>query len=565
MVSYLRALLSIGLMLLSPAISAAQISVSVDRNPVALNESFQLVYLARESVDDDPDFSPLEDTLDILNRSQSNNISYINGEYDNSKSWTLTVMAKTAGSFELPAISFGSDLSERLKLTVTEVSQTNPQQSGFFSRLKADQESLYSQQQLVVTQQMLSDQNLSAFAMSELEFNLDVVVEPLSDETKYQTQINGKPYLVIEKRFAVFPQQAGRLVISPALAEARLGNSRLSFFDAFPNRGKIVRARSNTIEVEVKDIPANAGVKPWLPASDLTINEQWQDEVPRFVQGEPITRTLSVKAEGLTAAQIPVLPDIAIDGLKQYPDQPLLNDVRNGDGMTGFRVEKVALVPTRPGTLILPAVRIPWWNIRTGKREEAVVPSRTVDVIAAEPIAESVSVQPLPVLPQALESEQQAPAKNPTAGQDSLSRNWRWVAGLLGLGWALTAVGWIVSTVRRRSKKTSPMPDNKPTTLKANIKAVEKACRDQDRLQCRQALQAWARGLFGDSRVTLADSRSDLTPELAEQISRLDTSLYSGASSEVDFKLIIEQVKHLSQRNGQSRGSRFSTLEPLYR
>lgn len=565
MVNSIRTLLLIGLLLQSPAILAAQISVSVDRNPVALNESFQLVYLARESVDDDPDFSPLEDVLDIVNRSQSSNISYINGEYNNSKTWTLTVMAKRVGSFELPAISFGSDVSDHLKLTVTEASQPSQQQSGFFSRLKVDQESLYSQQQLVITQQMLSDQNISAFAMGELEFNLDVVVEPLSDETKYQTQINGKPYLVIEKRFAVFPQQAGSLNISPALAEARLGNSRLSLFDAFPNRGKIVRARSNAAEIEVRDIPANAGVNPWLPASELSLNEQWQDETPRFVQGEPITRTLSVKAEGLTAAQIPVLPDIAINGLKQYPDQPLLNDVRNGDGMTGYRVEKVALVPTRPGKLVLPAIRIPWWNTRTGQREEAVIPSRTIEVVAAVPTTNSAPIQPVPVLPETVQSEQQGPAITVEAINEKPSQNWMWLAAFLGLGWALTILGWIVSGVRGNPEKSSQPVENKSTSLKAHIKAVDKACRKQDRVQCRKALQAWARVFFGDTRLTLAESRADLPAELAEQITRLDASLYSTVSSEVDLKLIIAQVRRQSEQSWQSPADNSSTLEPLYR
>ena len=565
MVSGIRALILMGLMLLSPTIWAAQISVSVDRNPVALNESFQLVYLARESVDDDPDFSPLEDVLDILNRSQSSNISYINGEYNNSKTWTLTVMAKRAGSFMLPAISFGSDLSASLNLKVTEASQSSPQQEGFFTRLKIDRESIYNQQQLVITQQMLSDQNISAFALGDLEFNMDVVVEPISDETKYQTQINGKPYLVIEKRFAVFPQQAGKLIVSPALAEARLGRSQLSLFDAFPNRGKVVRARSNAVEIEVKDIPANAGVNPWLPAAELTVNEQWQDGVPRFVQGEPITRTLSVKAEGLTAAQIPVLPDIRIDGLKQYPDQPLLNDVRNGDGMTGFRIEKVALVPTRPGQLTLPAIRIPWWNTRTGKREEAVVPSRTVEVVAAEPIAENASVQSAPILPQTVTPEPPAPANTTIAENDRLSENWMWVAVFLGLGWVLTAGGWFISVVRRKPQQVIQLPENKPTSLKLQIKAVEKACRNQDKLQCRQALLVWAEMLFGGPAKTLAERRASFSPELSEQISNLDAALYSGTKSEIDFKLIAEQVKRLSQQPDQSRASNHSTLEPLYR
>ena len=37
---------------------AAEIQVAVDRNPVSINDSFQLVFTTSTTPDDDPDFSP---------------------------------------------------------------------------------------------------------------------------------------------------------------------------------------------------------------------------------------------------------------------------------------------------------------------------------------------------------------------------------------------------------------------------------------------------------------------------------------------------------------------------
>ena len=69
----------------------AAINVTIDRNLVRLNESFQLVFEADSSPDQDPDFSGLEQYFVVLNQSQSNNISIINGEYKRNIKWVLQV------------------------------------------------------------------------------------------------------------------------------------------------------------------------------------------------------------------------------------------------------------------------------------------------------------------------------------------------------------------------------------------------------------------------------------------------------------------------------------------
>ena len=55
--------------LMSSNTYAADIRVSVDRNPVSVDESFQITFTASQSPDDDPDFSPLEQDFNIINQS----------------------------------------------------------------------------------------------------------------------------------------------------------------------------------------------------------------------------------------------------------------------------------------------------------------------------------------------------------------------------------------------------------------------------------------------------------------------------------------------------------------
>ena len=90
----------------------------LDRNPVAVNESFTSPSTRRAASDGEPDFSPLETCFDILNQSQSSRVQIVNGRMDSTKQWQLTLMARDAGRYTLPAIEFGKDRSNPLELEV---------------------------------------------------------------------------------------------------------------------------------------------------------------------------------------------------------------------------------------------------------------------------------------------------------------------------------------------------------------------------------------------------------------------------------------------------------------
>jgi len=68
------------LVLVSGLANAAQIGVGVDRNPVNQDESFTLIFRATGSVDDDPDFLPLETDFEVLSQQKKQQMSWVNGE-----------------------------------------------------------------------------------------------------------------------------------------------------------------------------------------------------------------------------------------------------------------------------------------------------------------------------------------------------------------------------------------------------------------------------------------------------------------------------------------------------
>jgi len=557
---FLRTMVALLLMLVSLDLLAVDITVRSDRNPVALNETFHLVYEASGRLDGDPDFSVLEPLVDILGRSQGTNISIVNGRYSKKATWTLTVMPKRKGELLLPPVPFGKDRSDSLRLKVTAAPSAVNADQALFSRIEAEPENPYVQQQVIVHQRLYSAKRINAYGFDDLEVEGgDAVIEPLGEDRQYRQSIGGQDYIVVDRAYAVFAQQPGRLRIKPALAEARSGRSggfRLDpfsdpFGDPFSSRGQTLRTRANGLTLEVRPVPADADVNPWLPATALELQASWPEDPPRLVQGEPVTLTLSLKAEGLTAAQLPEirLPDI--DGVKQYPDQALLNDVKNDSGITGYRVQKIALIPTRAGELRLPAIELAWWNLRENRREVARIPARTLQIApaaagtaTANPAPPAVAAPPQTAAPTPAAAPENANAPEtpaaPAAGY------WPWVSLILACGWALTALLWWWS---RRGQRTPPVQpaQNRIARAERELARLREACAARDDAACRRHLLAWGQALFGEEFHLAGDALAYLPEALAEQTRRLDARLYGGAGEAVDHDRIAEQAKALTR------------------
>ncbi|MGD2171241.1 MAG: BatD family protein [Gammaproteobacteria bacterium] len=493
----------------------ADIDVSVDRNPVQLNETFQLVFELDESPDRNPDFSALQNDFLVLGNNRSSSISIINGDYRRSVKWTLQLMAKEAGEFEIPAIRFDDKFSKPVKITVKPASPASLPDDKLALEMRVDRTEAYVQSQIILTLRLLSAVDISAYQFGDVAIdNLDTVAEPLGDVRQYQTRVGDKAYLVLEKRFALFPQQTGKLEVSPILAEVRLPSRKA--YDPFQTSGEVRRLRSSAVSVEVKPIPAEYNAAYWLPAHKLELRENWQGDPDKLVAGEPVTRSLTLVADGLTAAQLPELPLEDVDGVKQYPDQPLLENRRSGDGIRGVREQKVALIPGNGGRYLLPAIELPWWNLDTGRTEIARLPAREIVVQGAP---ETVSTAP-PDAGKAAEESAAAPAPAPGG-----NRLWPWLSLVLACGWALSAIYWWFGSRRAPAGRGAAA---EPTSLRRARRDLERACARNDALAAREALLAWGRALLAPREVSNLHRLCELLgAPLARQVDELNRCRYA--------------------------------------
>ena len=491
---------------------AAEVQVSIDRNPVQVNESFQLVFSLDADPDRDPDFSALQQDFLILSNRRSSGISIINGEYQRSVKWGLKLMAKQVGEFTIPAIRFGNESSKPFQVTVKPSSMASVPHDRLVLELLADKSEVFVQGQVILTLRLLSATDISAYQFGDISLqNLDAVIEPLGDERQYQTRIADRSYLVLEQQFALFPQQSGRLTVAPARAEVRLPSK--SSFDPFRTGGEIRQLRSQSLFVDVAPIPAEFKGPYWLPADKVELREEWQGDLSALVAGEPVTRSLSLLADGLTAAQLPELELIPIAGIKQYPDQAELENRRSGKGVTGERVQKVALIPGTAGRYLVPAINLPWWNLQSGKMEIATIPEREIIVSAAA----GVSIVEPPVAEAQTTLQESAPAAaNPF---------WLWLSLALASGWMLSALYWWYRL--RASNGATTSPGEHPDLRQAR-KQLQQACNDSDAISARRVLLSWGQALLAPRRISNLHQLGDtLGVELRHEIEILNQSLYA--------------------------------------
>jgi len=532
---------------------AAAVEVTIDRNPVQVNESFQLVFSLDQSPDRDPDFSSLQQHFLILGSNSSSTISIINGEYRRSVKYTLQLMPKQVGEFMIPAIRFDKERSKPFQVSVKPAALSAVPQDQLVLEVMADRSEAYVQSQVILSLRLLSAVNLSDYQFGDIGIeNLDAVIEPLGKAREYQTRIADQTYLVLEKRFALFPQQSGRLEVKPVMAEVRL-RSR-SNFDPFRSGGEIRRLRSQPVFIEVEPIPADFRQPYWLPATKLELRETWQGDPNALVAGEPVTRGLSVIAEGLTAAQLPELAWPPIDGIKQYPDQPTLENSRSVDGIRGQRSQKVALIPGAEGVYRLPPVELPWWNLETGKLEIATLPPRELIVSAPTTAPTTPSVE--------LDDTTEVPAATDSSLPIRVERNpfWLWLSLFLACGWAASAVYWWLQQRRRAVLPTSQAEH--PSLPKAR-RELQQACDAADAQAARQALLHWGRALLAPRDIrNLHQLCAELGDEMSAQVGLLNRSIYAKSTSPWQADELQQLCQRLERQHAQTK-SEAPSLQPL--
>jgi hypothetical protein len=537
----MRLMTLVFLLLLGCQASAAALVARVDRTQLSLDETVELTLETDDTAAfGKPDLQPLESLFKVFGTRQVNQLSGVNGEARAVTQWLITLQPLQAGYVVIPPLQLGDWRSEPITLHVSESSaEGGDKLAPIFIDASLDQDNVYVQAQVILTLRiyhsvsLYDDSTLSPLQMS------DALVERLGEPRTYEKDINGVRHGVIEIRYALFPQKSGALIIPAQLFSATAVAP--SNGDYYGSRfGKSTQVKSPTIPLQVKPKPAEYPADaPWLPATNLTLVEAWSPEPQDAQLGEALTRSLLLKAEGLSSAQLPPIESPQVPGLRRYPDQPSLSNQLTDNGVSGSREQREALVATRAGDFLLPAVELVWWNTTEDRLERSTLPERALQV------AENPDLQ------------QPSTAYTDTPESRDQTRLWPWQLSSAML--ALTTLLGFGLWLRARSQPAVIRAVQTGPTPRSLLDDLKRACLANDTQATRHALDAWAR----QQPETLADMAARFIP-LSDALDGLNGSLYSETGQRWQGDALWDAIQNLPAAQPADAEQETGALPPLY-
>ena len=535
----------------------ADVIATVDRSSVELNESFTFKLTVDSQIDAEPNIEALDENFYVASVSNISNTTILNGEVNRSRTWTYVLMAKHDGSLEIPSISVGTERSNPVVINVLPESTAAPGEADIFITAEVDNVDSYVQAQILYTVKTYRAVATRQPRWSEPQATgVESLVEIAGEEKNYEALLGGKQYNVIERVYAVFPQESGQLNIEPARFEARvLQDGRITGRKVF---------QSDPIVVKVNPIPPPPADYPdaaWFPASAVELTQDWSREFDELPVGEPVTRHVTVIAAGQLQTQIPEVKLSMPDSIRVYPDKPEERTVAGRGGIQAVRRDQYALIGTEAGQIVLPGLVLPWWNINTGKWQFASLPATTLNmvpspnaVVAPEPEALPVNV---PVGP---------PETPVNQGQSIQSKLWQLIAEGLAVLWILTVIAWWWS--RRAPRAHTPVePKELPVHKQQSrlLKNARKAASTGDSSAVKSALLAWARLQWPDDAPrNIGDLALRVTMPLSTELNQMCSANYGPGISAWSGENLAKALKSFSLLANDEKHVADAELPPLF-
>jgi len=589
---------------LQSSLALAEVTASTGRTVLSIDETVVLE-IKSENNSGDPDLSHLKDDFQIMGRSQSQNFSLINGTASRTHTWNITLLPKRTGELTIPAIKVGNETTKSIHLVIQKQSKT-PAVDGKEVFLKIaignvinkktedtvkQQEDYYVQQQIIVTVKLFHRIRFSNATLSELELD-NTVIEKLGNDANYSKVISNHRYNIIERRYAIYPQQSGSLTI-PAMTFS--GNAEITQnFSLFSKPGRQIISRTKPITLNIKAIPESYTGQFWLPAESLEIESSIIEDSASITKGEAITRNIIVRAQGLLGSQLPVTQVASSKNIKTYPDkEKLSNQLINGK-VLGIRHDTVAIIPLKSGDFTLPEIKIDWWNTQTNQQETALLPAKTFYAAANSDTPDVASPVTADTSQKTNSNGSTYPIDTPqdgisnTSEQDKsviktvekiinkeipLTKNiWFWISMALLVIWLMTlALLIVVSTNKKQSSKADLKKSNTSTKKHKNyLQTVYNACLENDANKAVKSLIQWAKFYYKQPLLSGLSAIIDLIDDehLCNAINNLESCQYSHDKKDWNGEALSSALTHYikkSKEQGKNKDKKekaFSNLNP---
>jgi hypothetical protein len=536
------------------------------------------------------DLTPLTEEFDVLGTRTSSQIRSINGSVESWTDYIVTLFPLAEGELTIPSLEINDALTDPVAINViNEGPRSNQSNEELFLEIVVNKETIYVQEQLLFTVRLYYTINgIRNPQFTELEM-ADTVIQLIGSPNQYEKLIDGVRYGVYEKRYVIFPQRSGPLEIPDILfrGEVTDGSSNFVFRNLNTRR---VTAFIEGITIQVAERPEAARNNQfWLPVGNLTLEENWNIDLSNLKVGDSAIRTITMVADGLDGAVLPPFSPVEIQNLNLYPDPPDIQRTFVDGRIVGTRVESTTLVPVIAGSIEIPEVSIPWWNINTDQQERTVIAATFINVATIEgevpseqTVISTVNIEELleaaPVIDQSMIDAQ--------AEAQFIEVRAVWLNWLIALAFLIVMISiyslllapnkhairaFFDTQLANLIKKYSPENNEWVAYRQLVI-----ACRKQDLIRIRESLIQWSNH-FLDTRtlLTMEDILEQTESiELHEHATQIQAALFSiGSKQHAELSFDSHELIKLTtslRKNKRKEQKRFKqekrfALPPLYK
>lgn len=362
------------------------VQVSLNRDKIGLDESAIMEVTVSGPAQNLP--SPMIPTLsafEIYSQGRSSNISIINGQVESSVTYRYMLVPQKTGTFPLERI--GVVYNNRryngnsVELTVVDAGNApdaladQMEDAGGDSRdyllqASVDDDNPYVGQQVTLTLRFLIAVRYYGSPELAEPKTTGFWTEVIGNKTPYFQTINNRRYKVIERKYALFPTQAGELTIGQAAITATVADrsaQRRDPFGSFGNlfgRGRDVTVRSKPIKITARSLPMAKRPDSYTGSIGhyqmrVTADKQ-QVEV-----NEAVTVTVRIHGTGnIKSVAEPVIPES--DDFRVYRSSSNEKAVVQNDEFGGTKTFEEVFIPRRPGNLEVPALTFTYFDPDAG-------------------------------------------------------------------------------------------------------------------------------------------------------------------------------------------------------
>ena len=186
--------------------------------------------------------------------------------------------------------------------------------------------------------------------------------------------IDGAEWSGVSRRYLISPMVAGRFDI-PA--------QDIVITYAVPGSSNPAQKSLPTKPVAITGVvPQGAeGLDPFIAAESLTLMQEVSKPTTDLQLGQSIKRTVTVQVKGASPIMLPdLMPDVDIDGIAVYPDQPTITEEDDRGVLSGTRTESMTLMAEGGAAGQVPGIELRWFNLKSSEIETTTVDGFNISI-----------------------------------------------------------------------------------------------------------------------------------------------------------------------------------------